>query len=178
MEMDEFKPVSDDQSLPPEPSETVFVEGENTEAVAEPPAEVPADAVDQYEPVEPAPAESEPPAVVETPSEVVSAKPSLWVQLRQLIREDPVVTLKRIHEMDVAIERTPNGATNYVLRGELYLRIHEYELASADFEQGLALAETEYESTRWGLVGQVMRDRALNGQKKAARKLKRKVGSY
>lgn len=70
---------------------------------------------------------------------------------------------RRLHELNVSIEFAPNSPTNYVLRGELFLERREYHLAQADFETALELADAFDPEEGWGIVEQVMRDRALDG---------------
>jgi hypothetical protein len=79
---------------------------------------------------------------------------------------------RRLHELNVSIEFSPNSATNYVLRGELFLERQEYHLAKADFEIALELAESFDAKAGWGLIEQVMRDRALDSLKKTQRQLR------
>jgi len=76
---------------------------------------------------------------------------------------------RRLHELNVSIEFAPNSPTNYVLRGELFLERREFHLAQADFEMALELADAFDPEDGWGLVEQVMRDRALEGLKKTHR---------
>lgn len=72
---------------------------------------------------------------------------------------------RRLNELSVSIEFAPNSATNYVLRGELFLERKAYHLAQDDFEVALELAESFDAEEGWGLIEQVMRDRALDGLK-------------
>jgi len=81
----------------------------------------------------------------------------------------------RLLELDRAIYQHPDAMTNYVLRGELYLKIGEYEAAYADFEQGLDLAATQVEEADWGVVAQTMQDRALVGLRAAAKHVDRSI---
>jgi len=76
---------------------------------------------------------------------------------------------RRLHELNVSIEFSPNSPTNYVLRGELFLERREVHLARADFEVALELAEAFDAEEGWGIVEQVMRDRALDGLAKTSR---------
>jgi hypothetical protein len=78
---------------------------------------------------------------------------------------------RRLNELNVSIEFAPNSPTNYVLRGELFLERREYHLAQADFEMALELADAFDPEEGWGLVEQVMRDRALDGLVKVQRGL-------
>jgi hypothetical protein len=79
---------------------------------------------------------------------------------------------RRLNELSVSIEFTPNSPTNYVLRGELFLERKAYHMAQADFEIALELAEAFDPEEGWGLIEQVMRDRALEGLKKTQRQLR------
>ena len=72
----------------------------------------------------------------------------------------------------MSIEFAPNSTTNYVLRGELFLERKEFHLARADFETALTLAEAFDAEEGWGVIEQVMRDRALDGLAKVQRRLR------
>jgi hypothetical protein len=61
-----------------------------------------------------------------------------------------------------------------VLRGEVYLQMGEYELALADFEIAQKLASEHLAVDNWGLVAQVMQDRALVGLAQAKRHLEKR----
>lgn len=78
---------------------------------------------------------------------------------------------RRLHQLNVSIEVAPNSPSNYVLRGEIFLERKEYHLAKADFETALALAESFDDKSGWGLVEQVMQDRALDGLKRVKKHL-------
>jgi Tfp pilus assembly protein PilF len=71
--------------------------------------------------------------------------------------------------LSLAIEHNPDTPANYVLRGELYLDVREYELAAADFQRALELASAQFEASNWGGIAQVMRDRAEAGLARARR---------
>jgi hypothetical protein len=64
----------------------------------------------------------------------------------------------------------PDAAVNYVLRAELYLQTGDDELAVLDFRRGLGIAERQLERDRWGLVAQVVGDRARRGLEQAERR--------
>jgi tetratricopeptide (TPR) repeat protein len=80
---------------------------------------------------------------------------------------------KRLRELNQAITTYPESPSNYVVRAELYLKVGEYAQAVADFQQALALAETQIESSSWGLVAQAVQDRARVGLTQAQRRLQR-----
>ncbi len=73
---------------------------------------------------------------------------------------------RRLRELNVSIEYSPDSATLYVLRGELFLERKEYYLAQEDFETALEIAEAVNPEDGWGIIEQVMRDRALAGLEK------------
>lgn len=69
----------------------------------------------------------------------------------------------RFRQLSDRIETGPDSITHYVLRGELFIERGEYGRARADFEAALELAEAVDLNASWGLLEQVMRDRALQG---------------
>lgn len=69
----------------------------------------------------------------------------------------------RFRELSDKIEALPESITHYVLRGELFIERGEYERAKADFEAAAGIAEAVDPNESWGLLEQVMRDRALQG---------------
>ena len=69
----------------------------------------------------------------------------------------------RFRELSDRIEALPESITHYVLRGELFIERGEYERARADFEAAVVIAEAVDPNESWGLLEQVMRDRALQG---------------
>lgn len=75
----------------------------------------------------------------------------------------------RLRRLNHAISQYPDSPANYVLRGELYLKMREYAQAAADFRMALSLAEGQYAARDWGIVAQAMRDRARVGLEKAQR---------
>jgi len=52
---------------------------------------------------------------------------------------------------------------NFVLRGELYLSVDEYEKATADFQMALTLAEQLDPELDWGYINSAYIDRAHKG---------------
>lgn len=80
---------------------------------------------------------------------------------------------ERLRLLDQAIYKHPEAPTNYVLRGELYLKIGDYDAAYTDFVQALDQAAQQVESAEWGLVAQAMQDRALVGKRAAEKRLGR-----
>lgn len=109
--------------------------------------------------------ETSPPEYVQEPE-----KPSFWARLF-----DPTVRLAQLQanldELNAAIARSPDVGVNYVLRGELYLKLKHYEHAVADFRDALQIVIHEVENNDWALVAQVLQDRAKRGLEKASRKL-------
>ena len=76
----------------------------------------------------------------------------------------------RFRELNGALEALPESITHYVLRGELFIKRGEYERARADFEAAVEIAEALDPNESWGLLEQVMRDRALQGIELAKRR--------
>lgn len=75
----------------------------------------------------------------------------------------------RMYLLTQAIETYPDAAVNHLLRGELYLKIRERELAQQDFEKALELAEAQFDNDRWGLGSQALQDRARRGLQRIGR---------
>jgi tetratricopeptide (TPR) repeat protein len=109
----------------------------------------------------------------ETP-EPAAAPLTFWDRIRYMLgpsRTERVLRAEhRLHDLDDAIARNPDEAANYVLRGELALETGQPELAAADFQRALELAHAAVEKEEWGLVAQVMQDRALVGLRSALRR--------
>jgi len=78
-----------------------------------------------------------------------------------LAREEDQQT--RMLELEKAIETYPDAAVNYLLRGELFLDMRDTTAAQLDFEDALVLVEEQYQTDRWGIAAQAIRDRALQG---------------
>jgi len=119
---------------------------------------------------------NEAPIIVETLSETVEPQkvkdqPSNWQRIRGLFSGGADVG-GRLNSLTQAIEDAPESAVNYVLRAELYMSVHEYALAQADFQRAIDLAETQFELDDWGLLDQAMRDRAIAGMEKVQRRLR------
>jgi hypothetical protein len=70
---------------------------------------------------------------------------------------------RRITRLTRAIELSPETPTNYVLRGELYLELGDDAAASIDFQHALDLAIANVEQEDWGVIAQVIQDRAQDG---------------
>jgi len=90
----------------------------------------------------------------------------LWRILKKLFQsplERERVFYDRFRELSDEIEALPDSITHYVLRGELFIERGEYERARADFEAAVDIAEAVNADESWGLLEQVMRDRALQG---------------
>ena len=78
---------------------------------------------------------------------------------------------RRLRELDAAVSEAPDSPTLYIWRGELFLQLGDGEGAKADFEAALELVEAFDPTKGWGLVEQVMRDRALRGLDSVERRL-------
>jgi hypothetical protein len=70
-------------------------------------------------------------------------------------------------ELDRAIERYPEAASNFVLRGELRLKRGDAELARADFVRAYEIAAQNLADHQFGFVAQMTQDRALDGLERA-----------
>jgi hypothetical protein len=109
------------------------------------------------------------PLLVTTNTEIESTAPpdSLWKRFRRRVMpnasEQVEDYLRRLALLDETVARYPQSPSGYVLRGELHLSAGMIDSALRDFRQGLALAERQLYTEQWGLVMQVMRDRAREG---------------
>jgi hypothetical protein len=95
---------------------------------------------------------------------------SFWERFKKILFGSSEGIEQRLRSLSLAIEKHPETPANYVLRGELYLDVGENELAAADFQRALELAEAQFEASDWGGIAQVMRDRAEAGLEKAQRR--------
>jgi hypothetical protein len=77
----------------------------------------------------------------------------------------------RLWDLDQTISAYPDSPSNYVVRGELYLEMGEVELAYADFTKAWTLATEQVESADWGIIAQVMQNRAEAGLAEAQRRM-------
>ena len=100
--------------------------------------------------------------------------PSLWERVLGWIINSRTLDVKRLEMLSEAVMQNPKSAVNYVFRGEEYLRAGETELAAADFETALELAQKQFEQDDWGLVSQTLRDQAERGLELAQRASKSK----
>jgi hypothetical protein len=98
---------------------------------------------------------------------------SWWSRLLALILGGGGPSNERLARLDQAIERQPNVAANYVLRGELYLQADEPVLAARDFKTAFEIETDRFERENWGVLSQVMRDRAERGLELARRRRKK-----
>ena len=109
-----------------------------------------------------------------TPESDSQTRVSFWVWLRNRLGWGVNRRLRQLEDLFTAIAAHPDSFTNYVLRGELYLQMGEYESALADFEIAQKLASEHLAVDNWGLVAQVMQDRALVGLAQAKRHLEKR----
>ena len=112
-----------------------------------------------------------------TVHETVPASPngrSLWGLVRSwlwpTVEQRTVLIQARLESLNDQIERYPDTASNYVIRGELYLEAQFYDLATQDFSKALELSEKQYETNDWGVVVQALQARAVQGLEQARRK--------
>ncbi|MCU0496629.1 MAG: hypothetical protein MUF87_04670 [Anaerolineae bacterium] len=76
---------------------------------------------------------------------------------------------RRLAMLDRAIEQNGELSSGYVLRGELHLEAGLIDQAVSDFQHALRLGEAGLKSETWGVLAQVMRDRAQRGLERAHR---------
>jgi tetratricopeptide (TPR) repeat protein len=74
---------------------------------------------------------------------------------------------ERLAALDRAIAAAPDAPINYVLRGELRLKLGQRDEAATDFQKALGLAERAFAESDWGLVAQAISDRALVGLRRS-----------
>ena len=122
--------------------------------------EVPVEDTEVAAAVEPPSAEVESGDQLDQPPPI---RVSLWTRFFRPMR----LTALRVIDLDRAIEAQPSAAANYVLRGESLLKLRRYGDAEMDFRRALELAAAQVESQDWGVVAQVVQDRALAGLKQA-----------
>jgi len=93
--------------------------------------------------------------------------PGLWQRLRRFFLPSPEerreAERQRLLELSIAIERYPEAAVNYLLRGELHLQQKQWALAEEDLSEALRLADSQYSQERWGISAQAIADRARRG---------------
>lgn len=116
------------------------------------------------------PVEDEP---VSVPSKPKTEQSAPWHVIRRFFfktaSEKVAERHARLAVLDRAIETYPDVAINYLLRGEIRLEIHDYDLAQQDLQTALELAEAQYENDRWGLGSQAIQDRARHGLQRIVR---------
>ncbi|MBC7870813.1 MAG: tetratricopeptide repeat protein [Chitinophagaceae bacterium] len=103
------------------------------------------------------------------------SRETFWQMVRRKLRPSPDVMNRaesRLQDLDEAISLNPDEITNYVLRGELFLKSGAYDLALADFQRGLEIANEQIENGDWGIIAQIMQDRALSGIQHIQRQLR------
>jgi cytochrome c-type biogenesis protein CcmH/NrfG len=111
---------------------------------------------------------SEPKETENVPSWISKIRQFFWKTSAEKFAEQQ----KRVRNLTHSIEINPGNATNYVFRAEVYLEQEAWQLAQADFEKALKVAEKQIETDRWGLVAQTMQDRAFRGLQLAQKRLK------
>lgn len=91
---------------------------------------------------------------------------SLWDRLRAAFAGRALYS-QRIEALNDAIERFPTEPANYILRGELLLALNDHDAAANDFRLAIKLSAKQYERENWGVVAQILHDRALEGLRTA-----------
>lgn len=120
------------------------------------------------------PAEAE--LVAESLQSEVVGQPgdSLWSRIRGVLGWGVDRRQRRLEDLFAAVAANPDSFTNYVMRGEVYLQIGEYELAASDFEIACKLAANHLAVDNWGVIAQAMQDRALVGLEQARSQLEKR----
>lgn len=88
-------------------------------------------------------------------------------RLRRWFRPTPADVADRVALLDGALARDPDNAALYLSRGEALAELGEYGRAAEDFRRAAQLADGQLKTKPWGVVAQVVRDRALRGLKQA-----------
>jgi len=105
--------------------------------------------------------------MAESEEKVKATALTFWQKLRRFFlpsfQERREQERQRLLDLTVAIERYPEAAVNYLLRGEMHLELRQWVLAEEDLSEALRLAENQYEQDRWGLSAQAIADRARRG---------------
>lgn len=107
------------------------------------------------------------------PEDASEPAEAFWTRLRSFLGWSVDRHQRRLEDLFTAMTANPDSPANYVLRAELYLQMGKYDLAVADFEIAQKLASEHLAVDNWGLIAQVMQDRALIGLANA----KRRVGN-
>lgn len=97
-------------------------------------------------------------------------KMSLWARL---MGQRQARWLDQLAEVDDAVMLYPEAPGNYVVRGELYLKLRQYALAQLDFLQAAELIEIELRERSWGIIAQALQDRVRRGLRRCERGLAR-----
>lgn len=93
-----------------------------------------------------------------------------WQAIRRLLVPSPAqLDHARLKALNRTIDRYPESASGYVLRGELYLSAGYYTLAADDFNAALTHAARQLQTEKWGVVAQSVQDRAQYGLQEALR---------
>lgn len=106
---------------------------------------------------------------------VAPQRPSLFGRLMSMVGLNPQAKIAenegRLATLSRVIRHHPDVAENYVLRGEVNLALKRYDDAIMDFETALASLTIQVKTDRWGLIAQVMQDRAIMGLETAQQHL-------
>jgi hypothetical protein len=102
------------------------------------------------------------------------APPTWWQTVMALVwptAEQVAATHRqRLASLDATIQRYPESPSAYLLRAELALEQGLLDLAESDFRRAQTLASAEAHGAVWGMVGQAVQDRAVEGLAQVARR--------
>jgi tetratricopeptide (TPR) repeat protein len=82
-------------------------------------------------------------------------------------RPSPRGRAAQIEALSSAIAQSPDLPALYLYRAEAYAGFGQFRQAVADFQRAAELADGQCKTKSWGVVAQVIRDRALRGLKQA-----------
>jgi hypothetical protein len=107
---------------------------------------------------------SEPPLSAESVVVATDAPPEAQLdseQIKPISRRESEL-IQRLEALTAAIAAAPDDPINYVLRGEVRLKLGDQENAAEDFRRGLLLIAAIGE-TDWGYIHTALAERAQEG---------------
>lgn len=104
----------------------------------------------------------------------MTARSALLQRILKFVYQNPLErereANRRLRELNDMIAAQPDSLSHYVLRGELLAERGDSEGALQDFRRAVQIAEAVDLGATWGLLEQVLRDRALQGIERISRR--------